>query len=181
MKTLGIIIITTVFLALSSFGQKDNTDELLGNKETRTEIFNKIMNDRELMMDFMDAMQDNDRAMKMMREQGHMMGDQDNMQMQGDYMMNHSQMQQMMNENPQQMHRMMGNMMDMYAEDSATRSTMMKQMKQHPEMMNMMHKHMHGDNKMHKEGKEGYHSGCAGEEKHHMQHNDEDDHHMDRQ
>ncbi|MCF8308841.1 MAG: hypothetical protein K9I68_07535 [Bacteroidales bacterium] len=170
MRTIGFLLVTTVFLALSSFGQKANVDKLLEKQETRTEIFNTIMNDHELMMDFMDAMQDNEHAMKMMRNKGHMMGNQGDMPMQGGHMMNQSQMQQMMKENPQQMHQMMGNMMDMYAEDSATRSTMMKQMKQHPDMMNMMMNHMHGDKMMHKEGKDEHHSGCAGEDKHHMEH-----------
>ncbi len=65
MKALTLIITMIAFITLSSYTQKDNVDQLLQKKDSRNEVFNKIMNNRGLMLDFMNAMHGNQQAMMM--------------------------------------------------------------------------------------------------------------------
>jgi len=66
MKALTLIITMMAFITLSSFKQDDKkVDQVLQNQNTRKEVFNQILNNRELMIDFMNAMHGNQQAMMM--------------------------------------------------------------------------------------------------------------------
>ena len=69
MKTLTIILSMLSLLTYNSFSQNADVKGLLDKPETRTEIFKTIMNDHELMMDFIKAMKGNDHAMMMMQNE----------------------------------------------------------------------------------------------------------------
>jgi hypothetical protein len=75
MKTIIIMIISILgFITLSSCTQKIDVSKLLGNYETRSEIFEAIASDHDHMMSFMESMQSNDHAMQMMQGNYMMMG-----------------------------------------------------------------------------------------------------------
>jgi hypothetical protein len=138
MKTLTIAFSMMMFLTLNSYGQDKKITNLLEKEKSRTEIFNAILNNRELMMDFMQAMKGNEQAMTMMKENNQMMGMGNNMET-GNHskMMDHNKMMSMMKENPEMMQKMMANMMDKCEMDSAMCSNMANMMTDHPKMMKM--------------------------------------------
>lgn len=72
MKTITLIFLLMPFWALNSFGQNADVAGLLDKPETRTEIFNTILNDHQLMMEFMNALQENNHAMMMMKDKPEM-------------------------------------------------------------------------------------------------------------
>ena len=115
MKRLAIIISMTAFVAFSSFSQDTGARELLSKQDTKTEIFKTILNDHQLMTEFMEAMQENEHAMAMMKERNQMMGDDDLM-----YMHRDSHMRSAMRtwSDQESMHPMMGDMMRMHNTDS---------------------------------------------------------------
>jgi len=76
MKTLALFISMMTFWTMNIFGQSDDVNKLLENQETRTEIFNSILNNHELMTDFIHAMNNNSHAMMMMQQNSTMMGNQ---------------------------------------------------------------------------------------------------------
>lgn len=65
------------FITINGFGQDINVDNLLGKKETRTEIYNAILNNHELMQDFMNSAKGNQHAMMMMNQNNQMMNQKD--------------------------------------------------------------------------------------------------------
>jgi len=130
MKTIAIILFLSPIWALNSLGQDKEVSEFLNNVESRTVIFNEILNDHQLMMEFMDAMKDNKHAM-MMWSDSSMMGMNDN---QSEMM---HQMMSKMKQNPDLMQSMMGNMMDMCERDSTHCKQMAEVMSEHPHMMMM--------------------------------------------
>jgi spore coat polysaccharide biosynthesis protein SpsF (cytidylyltransferase family) len=95
-------------LTYNSFSQNVDVKGLLDKPETRTEIFNTIVGDHELIMDFMKVMRENEHATMMMKK------------------------------NPEMMQKTMVNMMEMCDKDSAMRYTMVDMMTQYPEMMKAM-------------------------------------------
>jgi len=145
MKTIAIILFLAPFWATIGLAQEKNIAELLSNSETRSEIFNSILNDHQLMMDFMAAVKDNDHAMMMMQADSAKMGNSSmgGMNKSGEHQMmgmksdNSEMMQQMMKENPEMMQKMMGNMMDMCEQDSTMCNNMANMMSEHPHMMQM--------------------------------------------
>ena len=155
MKTTVIILSILTVFAISGFGQNSNIPELLKKKDTRTEIFNTIMNDHELMTDFIYAMKGNQHAMMMMRENnmmgydehmgnegnmghGHQMMEPGHQMMEPGYQrMDHAQMMQMMKDDPAVMEDMMGAMMDMCEQDSTYCNNLAETMTEYPGMMQM--------------------------------------------
>ena len=143
MKTITILISMLTVLVFNVNGQNKDVKGLLDNQETRTEIFNAIAGDHELMMDFMQVAKENEHGAMMMRnaenhqmkkmesKEGGMMGMNDEHQMMG-----------MMKENPEMMQKMMGNMMAMCKQDSAIYTKMADMMTDSPEMMEMCMKMM---------------------------------------
>jgi hypothetical protein len=152
MKTTVYILSMLTVFAISGFGQKSNTPELLENKNTRSEIFNTIMNDHELMMDFISAMKNNQHAMMMMKGSNMMGHDEDmghegnmahghQMMEHGQQTMDHAQMMQMLKNDPALMEDMMGVMMERCEQDSTFCNNLAEKMTEHPGMMQMgMHK-----------------------------------------
>jgi hypothetical protein len=166
MKALTLIITMIAFITLSSYTQKDNVDKLLQKKDTRNEVFNKIMNNRELMLDFMNAMHGNQHAMTMwnqnnshmqnngtetnnsysMMGNGSMMGGSYGNQMMGstgtnnkgnnNSYMGYGQMMNQMMDNPQLMQGFMTSMMNTYGQDSTFVNNMAKIMAGNSQLMN---------------------------------------------
>jgi len=142
MKTIILVISVITVLSFNGYSQTTKVSELLKNKETRNETFNAILNNHELMMDFMAAMKGNEHAMMMMKGNNQMQNNEGNLDMhpevQEHQMMNHDQMMAKMKDNPEMMQKMMGNMMEMCEKDSAMRCKMADMMTQRPKMMNTM-------------------------------------------
>ncbi|QGY45846.1 hypothetical protein GM418_19855 [Maribellus comscasis] len=67
MKSISIIFSMFLFFALSSTAQSKKVARIMDNPETRSEIFNNIMNDHELMLEFMEMMKGNEHATMMMQ------------------------------------------------------------------------------------------------------------------
>jgi len=182
MKALTLIITMVAFITLSSYKQDDKVDQLLQNQNTRKEVFNKILNNRELMIDFMNAMHGDQQAMMMwnqnyrhmqnnktdtndnysMRGHNNMMGRYNGNHMMGSantndnsYMGYGPMMNQMMN-NPNQMRGFMTNMMNTYGQDSTFVNNMAKIMANHPQLMNRA---MHDYNQNDTMGMNGYQNG----------------------
>ena len=99
-KTLVMIFSIIGLITFSSCTQKADVSSLLDNSETRSEIFTAIAGNHNMMMSFMETMQDNDHAMQMMQGNKMMMGK----------MMKGGGMGMMMKDS-MMMHSMMGNMM----------------------------------------------------------------------
>ena len=166
MKALTLIITMIAFITLSSYTEKDNVDQLLQKKDRRNEVFNKIMNNRELMLDFMNVMHGNQQAMMMwnqnyrhmqnngtgtnnnysMMGRGYMMGGNYGNHMMGsantghnnnyNQNMGYGRMMNRMMNNPQLMQRFMTNMMNNYGQDSTFVNNMAKIMARNPQLMN---------------------------------------------
>jgi hypothetical protein len=147
MKTLTIILSMLTLLTYNSFSQNVDAKGLLDKPETRTEIFNTIVGDHALFMEFTKVMKGNEHAMMMMQNETNKMGEMKAktgmVEMKGnDQMMSHKNMMEMMKENPEMMQQMMGNMMKMCEKDSVMRCNMADMMAQHPEMMKTMKQKM---------------------------------------
>jgi hypothetical protein len=163
MKTLTILFSMLTLLTLSSYSQKVDVKELLNKPETRTEIFNIIAGDHELMMEFMNVMKKNEHASMMMKSDNHqsMKMNKDTSVMKCNHMMmENGKMMEMMKKNPEMMKgmmsmmgNMMGNMMEMCEKDTTMRSMMTEIMAQHPEMMKMMMNEMDEKGMMGDDGK----------------------------
>jgi len=115
MKTLLIVLSAVGLLSLNSCKQETNTQALMENPETRTEVFNAISKNHDYMTEFMESMHDNQHAMQMMQGNKKMMSSMmqgEGMQMMmKDSTMTHSMMDGMMNDG-----KMMGTMMKMMHE-----------------------------------------------------------------
>ena len=154
MKMYLLTTLMVLILSIGSFAQNEPVDKILKNQESKTELFNAIQNDHQLMIEFMQNMHGNEHAMMMwkndqmmgkdkemnqhqMMGEGHMMGTGSKHQM-----MDKSNMMEMMHNNPEMMRVMMSNMVDVCATDSAMSHNMINQMSQHPQMMKMMKNQM---------------------------------------
>lgn len=113
MKTLLIVLSAVGLLSLNSCKPETNTQALMENPETRTEVFNAISKNHDYMTEFMESMHDNQHAMQMMQGNKKMMSS----MMQGEGM-------QMMMKDSTMMHSMMDGMMN----DGKMMGTMMKMM-----------------------------------------------------
>lgn len=132
------------FWALNSFGQSADVSGLLNKSDTRTEIFNTILNSHELMMEFMNAMEKNDHAMMMINENDQIMMQQDRNMKSGEeeknhdhQMMGHSNTREGMMGNSGMMQNMkiMRDMMDSCDQDSIMCNEIADLMSEHPHMM----------------------------------------------
>ena len=98
-------VILFSLLAITAYGLvgcgNANPDAVLNTKEGRDQVFSAIVNDHEMMMEFMGKMMDNDHAKNMM------MGNKNMMNM----MMGNKDMMNMMMGNKDMMNMMMGKMM----------------------------------------------------------------------
>lgn len=74
MKGLALILSLMAFVSFNSFSQDTGARELLSKQDTKTEIFNTILNDYQLMTEFMEAMHGNEHARMMMKGRNPMMG-----------------------------------------------------------------------------------------------------------
>lgn len=120
MKTLTIIFSMVAFIAFSGYSQSADIKGLLDKPETRAEIFNTILNNHELMTEFMKNMKGNEHAMMMMEEDSKMMGHDGETEMkEGHQMMDHAKM------------------MEMCKQDSVMCCNMANMMTGNPEMMQM--------------------------------------------
>ena len=149
LTTLMVLILST-----SGFAQNSAVENVLKNQENKTELFNAIQNDHQLMTEFMQNMQGNQHAMMMWKNQQmmgqnkeknqHQMMGQDHMMGEdADYsMMDKSSMMSMMHNNPVMMQMMMNNMIDVCATDSVMSHNMVNELSQHPQMMEMMKNQM---------------------------------------
>lgn len=165
MKTITFIFLLMPFWTLNSLAQNTDVTGLLDKPETKTEIFNTILNDHQLMLEFMTALKENDHAMMMMKENHSMMDPEEHgssamgeghhmMEMKDEnQMMDHDAMMGMMKDNPEMMQNMMGNMMDMSEQDSTMRCKMSDMMIQHPQMMQMCMQKMKEQGMMGTDGK----------------------------
>lgn len=113
MRTLFIGLLAIGLFSLTSCKQETNTQALMENPETRTEVFNAISKNHDYMTEFMESMHDNQHAMQMMQGNKKMMSS----MMQGEGM-------QMMMKDSTMMHSMMDGMMN----DGKMMGTMMKMM-----------------------------------------------------
>ena len=140
MKKLNILWSVIGLLTLVSCNQKPDVNKMLENQETKTEIFNAIVDNHDYMMGFMETMQNSDQAMQMMQYDKMMKGKR--MQM----MMKDSTMMKSMMGNKNMMHNMMQHMMT----DSTQMNSMMQMMHQKGMMSNeCMSSYM---KKMHQKG-----------------------------
>jgi hypothetical protein len=79
MKTVTLFFLTIGLLTLNSCNQKTDTNTMLENSETKTEIFNAIANNHALMTEFMENMQSSEHGMQMMQGNGMQMMIKDSM------------------------------------------------------------------------------------------------------
>jgi hypothetical protein len=100
MKTLVIILSAIGLLSLNSCKQETEPQALMENPETRTEVFNTIMENQDYMAEFMGQMQINGQTMQMMQSNQKMMGN-----------MMHGERMQMMMKDSAMMHSLMNGMM----------------------------------------------------------------------
>jgi hypothetical protein len=158
MKKLTIFISTLLLLTLNAFSQSAEIKGLLDKQDTRTEIFNAIFNDHQLMTEFMKGAKSNKHASMMMHNEAHQTGKMESGNTMGELKGNHpmmdsEKMMEMMKNNPEMMKKMMGNMMQMCEKDTAMRSQMTNMMTEHPEMMKMCMQKMQEKGMMGTDGK----------------------------
>ena len=115
MKNVMLFFLAVVILPSVGYTQQPDVNAILENSETKDKVFSTIMEDHELMTEFMGKMMSNEHAMMMMKGNKEMMD-----RMMGERMM------KMMKDNPEMMHGMMGEMM----KDGDMMGQMMKKMKQ---------------------------------------------------
>ena len=112
--------------------QDKSAADLLKDDAKRTEIFKTILNDHQLMMEFMDAMKDNDHAMMMIQNNPDIIG---SPSVHGTEMSCDHHMMGMKNDNPEMMQNMKCNMMDMSGKDSTRCGNNREMMNEHHSMM----------------------------------------------
>lgn len=134
-------------MGMNTLAQIPDIQKLMDNKEAREEIYNSIMNDHNLMMEFLGDVQHNDHAKAMIQQhqamygsnagnsQGMMMGNNQHMMGNNQHMMGNNQ--QMMGNNQQ----MMGNnqqMMAMNQENTQMMNQMMGYFQDNPNLVPLM-------------------------------------------
>jgi hypothetical protein len=149
MKTLVTIIVALFFLTVNGNSQVKDVKSILETPETRTEIYNTILNNHELMMEFMTAMKSNEHASMMMNGNNQMQKNVGKMRMHQEdekHLIDHDKMMGMMKENPE----MMGNMCQ---KDSVMRERMVNMITEHPDVMQKCMKKMNEMGMMGSDGK----------------------------
>lgn len=150
MKTLTLIFSMITLLTFNSLGQSNDIDKLLEKPETRNEIFYTILNNHELMTEFMKAMKETDQATTMMENENHQISGMNakNVSLE----LESNQQMSMMKDDPDKMQAMMSDMMEMCEKDTAMQNKMAGMMAQHPEMMKKCMQKMQENGKMEKDG-----------------------------
>jgi len=150
MKASTMIIAMITVLAFNVNAQNTDVEKLLKNQETRTDIFNAIASDHQMMMDFMKVAKENEHSARMLHNaENPQMKKMESRQYDND----EQKMMGMMKANPEMMHKMMGNMMKMCEKDSVMRSKMADMMSEHPKMMKMCRQKMEEKGRMNSEEK----------------------------
>ncbi|WP_159518495.1 hypothetical protein [Sunxiuqinia indica] len=142
MKTIAIIFSMLTFFALSSNAQSKKVAKIMDNPEARIEVYNNIMNNHELMLEFMEMMKGNEHAMMMMQNGNLLNGEMNAKKGMAEMKCNHQMMGNtnrmgMMKDNPE--------MKTAMVEECNTNSnmhSMAEMMAQNPEMMNTCMKMM---------------------------------------
>lgn len=114
MKTTNLLISVFFLLLILGCNREKKISELLEDNNTRTEVFNEILNDEALLAKFMDDMHKHRTAMRMLSGHSGMMGD----------LMNWNNMQEMMGTET-----MRRKMMMWMAQDSLYRENLYKMMR----------------------------------------------------
>ncbi|MCA1756392.1 MAG: hypothetical protein LC649_02910 [Bacteroidales bacterium] len=137
MKAITTLILMLTVLVFNVNGQGTDIKGLLDNHETRTDIFNAIASDNQLMMDFMKVARENEHGAMMLRSnENRQMEKMDSKEVAMTGMDKEQQMKEMM-KNPEMREKMMGDMMEMCEKDSVMRKKMANMITEHPEMMKM--------------------------------------------
>ena len=116
MKKITFFSLAAIFLLGMSCSQQADVNTMLKDAETKDKVFSAIVDDHELMTEFMNKMMSNEHAMMMMKGDQKMMG----------MMMGEGDMMKMMKDNPEMMNNMMGEMM----KDGKMMGNMMQMMQQ---------------------------------------------------
>ncbi len=107
MKTITTIFVAVLLLTVNGYSQNISVKALLNKPETKNEVFNTILGDHQLMMEFMTAMKGNEHAMMMMQNSNsQMIGMKENGGMETsstNHNMQHGDMMGMMKSNPEMM------------------------------------------------------------------------------
>lgn len=122
MKKIALFSLAAALLLWIGCGQQADVNSVLKNAESKDKVFSAILEDHELMTEFMTKMMSNEHAMMMMKGNHDMMGK----------MMDGGNMMQMMNDSPDMMHNMMSGMM----KDGQMMGHMMQMMNQEGMMSN---------------------------------------------
>jgi hypothetical protein len=140
-RTITTIFVAVLLLTVNGYSQNTDVKTLLDKQETKKEVFNTILGDHQLMMEFMTAMKGNEHAMMMMQNSDSQMKEMKGMNEDGamkssstEHKMHQGEMMGMMKDNPE----MMKKMMEMCMKDSTMRCAMAEMMSQQPEMMKSM-------------------------------------------
>ena len=146
MKTIALILLLAPLWVSSSLAQDNNITGLLNKEGTRTEIYNAILNDHNLMSKFIDAMKHNDHAMMMMNQNFPMSGNSNGMgsgsmmdhpsMMGNSSMMNHSAM--MSNDHMNESQTGSSHEMNGMTNGNEMMKQMIGIMKENPQMMSQM-------------------------------------------
>ncbi|MGW8317569.1 MAG: hypothetical protein ACWGNV_18380 [Bacteroidales bacterium] len=154
MKTLAFIVVMIPFMGMNTLAQNPDVQKLMDNKDAREEIYKTIMNDHNLIMEFLGDVQHNDHAKAMMQQhqamygsnagnsQGMMMGNNQNMMGNSQEMTGNQQ--HMMGNNQNMMgnsQQMTGNnqhMMGMSQENIQRMNQMMGYFQENPELVPRM-------------------------------------------
>lgn len=169
MKTIAIIFSMLTFFALSSNAQSKKVAKIMDNPEARIEVYNNIMNNHELMLEFMEIMKGNDHATMMMQNGNLHNGELNAKKGMAEMKCNH----QMMNSSAtmgtmKDIPGMKNEMMDICKENSSMHS-MAEMMAQNPEMMKTCMKMM-GSNMM--ESSNEKETNISVNEKEHLEHHE---------
>jgi len=112
-KTIRTIFVAVLLLTVNGYSQNTSVKALLDKPEAKNEVFNTILGDHQLMMEFMTAMKGNEHAMMMMQNNNaQMKGMKEKGEMESsatEHKMHQGEMMGMMKDNPEMMMNMMGN------------------------------------------------------------------------
>ena len=116
MKRSILFSLATIALLLMGCTQQADVSTMLNNGESKDKVYSAILDDHEMMTEFMGRMMSNEHAMMMMKGDQKMMG----------MMMGEGDMMKMMKDKPEMMNNMMGEMM----KDGKMMGNMMQMMQQ---------------------------------------------------
>ncbi len=144
MKSIAIIFSMLTFLALSSNAQSKKVAKIMDSPEARIEVYNNIMNNHELMLEFMEVMKGNEHAMTMMQNGNLHNGEMNAKKGMAETKCNHQMMDHansigMMKDNPEVKTAMMEK-----CNANSNMHNMAEMMAQNPEMMKTCMKQMNG-------------------------------------